>query len=233
MYKSVYDSWSQADKKRIIDDNESLSSKVDELRLELCNANLKLEELSGQKESLNQQRESLNQQREQLKNQLKNIYKTVKFSEDASIALDAYVNYKQDCETQLKELNDHFSKHKQSIDEQFRKYRSSIYVRCRNIILLISLALTCLFGSITLYLYSSNTDYIEDIQYLNEDISTMNGQIEKLNKDNKRLQSDYDEASSAISNYKSELNSFKTKYNECESTLKSSTVNNNLKNRRK
>ena len=233
MYKSIYDSWSQADKKRIIDDNESLSSKVDELRLELRNANLKLEELSGQKESLNQQRESLNQQREQLKNQLKNIYKTVKFSEDASIALDAYVNYKQDCETQLKELNDHFSKHKQSIDEQFRKYRSSIYARCRNIILLISLALTCLFGSITLYLYSSNTDYTEEI-------STMSSKIKILNKDNKQLQSDYDELSSAIINYKneiinykSELNSFKTKYNECKSTLKSSTVNNNLKNRRK
>lgn len=233
MYKSVYDSWSQADKKRIIDDNESLSSKVDELRIELYNANLKLEELNSQKESLNQQRESLNQQREQLKNQLKNIYKTVKFSEDANIALDAYVNYKQDCETQLKELNDHFSKHKQNIDEQFRKYRSNIYVQCRNIILLISLALTCLFGSITLYLYSSNSDYIEEI-------STISRKIEMLNKDNKRLQSDYDEASSTISNYKSELNSFKTelnsfktKYNECESTLKSSAINKNLKNSRK
>lgn len=226
MYKSVYDSWSQADKKRIIDDNESLSSKVDELRIELYNANLKLEELNSQKESLNKQRESLNQQREQLKNQLKDIYKTVKFSEDANIALDAYVNYKHDCETQLKELNDHFSKHKQNIDEQFRKYRSNIYTQCRNIILLISLVLTCLFGSITLYLYSSNADYIEDI-------STISSKIEKLNKDNKRLQSDYDEASSTISNYKSELNSFKTKYNECESTLKSSAINKNLKNSRK
>ena len=39
------------------------------------------------------------------------------------------------------------------IDEQFRKYRSNIYTRCRNIIMLISLVLTCLFGSITLYLY--------------------------------------------------------------------------------
>ena len=189
MYKSVYDSWSQADKKRIIDDNKSLSSKVDELRIELYNANLKIEELNSQKESLNKQRESLNQQREQLKeslnkqreslnqqreqlkeslnkqreslnkqseqlkDNLKDLYKTVKFSEDASIALDAYVNYKQDCETQLKELNDKFSKYKQNIDEQFRKYRSNIYTRCRNIIMLISLVLTCLFGSITLYLY--------------------------------------------------------------------------------
>ena len=171
MYKSVYDSWSQADKKRIIDDNKSLSSKVDELRIELYNANLKLEELNSQKESLNKQRESLNQQREQLKeslnkqreslnkqseqlkDNLKDLYKTVKFSEDASIALDAYVNYKHDCETQLKELNDKFSKYKQNIDEQFRKYRSNIYTRCRNIIMLISLVLTCLFGSITLYLY--------------------------------------------------------------------------------
>lgn len=153
MYKSVYDSWSQADKKRIIDDNESLSSKVDELRIELYNANLKIEELNSQKESLNKQRESLNQQREQLKDNLKDLYKTVKFSEDASIALDAYVNYKQDCETQLKELNNKFSKYKQNIDEQFRKYRSNIYTRCRNIIMLISLVLTCLFGSITLYLY--------------------------------------------------------------------------------
>lgn len=226
MYKSVYDSWSQADKKRIIDDNESLSSKVDELRIELYNANLKLEELNSQKESLNKQRESLNQQREQLKDNLKDLYKTVKFSEDASIALDAYVNYKQDCETQLKELNDKFSKYKQNIDEQFRKYRSNIYTRCRNIIMLISLVLTCLFGSITLYLYSSNADYIEDI-------STISSEIYKLNKDNKRLQSDYDEASSTISNYKSELNSFKTKYNECESTLKSSAINKNLKNSRK
>ena len=226
MYKSVYDSWSQADKKRIIDDNKSLSSKVDELRIELYNANLKLEELNSQKESLNKQRESLNQQREQLKDNLKDLYKTVKFSEDASIALDAYVNYKQDCETQLKELNNKFSKYKQNIDEQFRKYRSNIYTRCRNIIMLISLVLTCLFGSITLYLYSSNADYIEDI-------STISSEIYKLNKDNKRLQSDYDEASSTISNYKSELNSFKTKYNECESTLKSSAINKNLKNSRK
>lgn len=226
MYKSVYDSWSQADKKRIIDDNESLSSKVDELRAELYNANIKLEELNSQKESLNKQRELLNQQREQLKDNLKDIYKTVKFSEDASIALDAYVNYKQDCETQLKELNDKFSKYKQNIDKQFRKYRSNIYTRCRNIILLISLVLTCLFGSITLYLYSSNADYIEDI-------STISSKIEKLNKDNKRLQSDYDEASSTISNYKNEINSFKTKYNECESTLKSSAINKNLKNSRK
>ena len=229
MYKSIYDSWSQADKRQIIDDNKRLSSQVDTLQLELHSANLKLEDIDQQRESLDKQIKSLNQQREQLKDNLKDIYKTVKFSEDASIALDAYINYKQDCETQLKELNDHFSKHKQNIDEQFRKYRSNIYARCRNIILLISLALTCLFGSITLYLYSSNADYIEDI-------STISSQIEKLNKDNKKLRSDYDEASSAISNYKSEVNSFKTKYNECESTLstlKSSTANKNLKNNRK
>lgn len=219
MYKSVYNSWSQADKRKIIDDNKRLSSQIDALQSELYNANLKLE--------------GIDQQREQFKDNIKNIYKTVKLSDDENIALDAFVNYKQSCETQLEKLNDQFSKHKQNIDEQFRNYKSNIYIRCRNVILLISLLLTCLFGIITLYLYSSNTDYIEDIQYLNEDISTMNSQIEKLNKDNKRLQSDYDEASSTISNYKSELNSFKTKYNECESTLKSSTVNNNLKNRRK
>ena len=215
MYKSVYDSWSQADKRQIIDDNKRLSSQIDALQSELYNANLKLEGIDQQRESLNKQIKSLNKQREQLKDNIKNIYKTVKLSDDENIALDAFVNYKQSCETQLEKLND-----------QFRNYKSNIYIRCRNVILLISLLLTCLFGIITLYLYSSNTDYIEDI-------STMNGQIEKLNKDNKRLQSDYDEASSAISNYKSELNSFKTKYNECESTLKSSTVNNNLKNRRK
>lgn len=233
MYKSVYDSWSQADKRQIIDDNKRLSSQIDALQSELYNANLKLEGIDQQRESLNKQIKSLNKQREQLKDNIKNIYKTVKLSDDENIALDAFVNYKQSCETQLEKLNDQFSKHKQNIDEQFRNYKSNIYIRCRNVILLISLLLTCLFGIITLYLYSSNTDYIEDIQYLNEDISTMNSQIEKLNKDNKRLQSDYDEASSTISNYKSELNSFKTKYNECESTLKSSTVNNNLKNRRK
>ena len=226
MYKSVYDSWSQADKRQILDDNKRLSSQIDALQSELYNANLKLEGIDQQRESLNKQIKSLNKQREQLKDNIKNIYKTVKLSDDENIALDAFVNYKQSCETQLEKLNDQFSKHKQNIDEQFRNYKSNIYIRCRNVILLISLLLTCLFGIITLYLYSSNTDYIEDI-------STMNGQIEKLNKDNKRLQSDYDEASSAISNYKSELNSFKTKYNECESTLKSSTVNNNLKNRRK
>lgn len=226
MYKSVYDSWSQADKRQIIDDNKRLSSQVDALQLELHSANLKLEGIDQQRESLDKQIKSLNQQREQLKDNLKDIYKTVKFSEDASIALDAYVNYKQDCETQLKELNDKFSKYKQNIDEQFRKYRSNIYTRCRNIILLISLVLTCLFGSITLYLYSSNADYIEDI-------STMSSKIKNLNKDNKQLQSDYDEASSTISDYKSALNSFKTKYNECESTLKSSAINKNLKNSRK
>lgn len=226
MYKSVYDSWSQADKRQIIDDNKRLSSQVDTLQLELHSANLKLEDIDQQRESLNRQIKSLNQQREQLKDNLKDIYKTVKLSDDESIALDAFVNYKQSCETQLKTLNDKFSKYKQNIDGQFSKYRSSIYVRCRNVILLISLLLTCLFGSITLYLYSSNTDYIEDI-------STMSSKIENLNKDYKRLLSDYDEASSAISNYKSELNSFKTKYNECESTLKSNAINKNLKNSRK
>ena len=226
MYKSVYDSWSQADKRQIIDDNKRLSSQIDALQSELYNANLKLEGIDQQRESLNKQIKSLNQQREQLKDNIKNIYKTVKLSDDENIALDAFVNYKQSCETQLEKLNDQFSKHKQNIDEQFRNYKSNIYIRCRNVILLISLALMCLFGSITLYLYSSNTDYIEDI-------SNMSSKIEKLNQENKRLQSDYDEASSTISNYKSELNSFKTKYNECESTLKSSAINKNLKNSRK
>lgn len=226
MYKSVYDSWSQADKRQIIDDNKRLSSQIDALQSELYNANLKLEGIDQQRESLNKQIKSLNKQREQLKDNIKNIYKTVKLSDDENIALDAFVNYKQSCETQLEKLNDQFSKHKQNIDEQFRNYKSNIYIRCRNVILLISLLLTCLFGIITLYLYSSNTDYTEEI-------STMSSKIKILNKDNKQLQSDYDEASSTISNYKSELNSFKTKYNECESTLRSSTVNNNLKNRRK
>ena len=226
MYKSVYDSWSQADKRQIIDDNKRLSSQVDTLQSELYNANIRLEGVDQQRESLNKQIISLNQQREQLKDNLKNIYKTVKLSDDASIALDAFVNYKESCETQLKNLNDQFSKHKKAIDESFRNYRSSIYIRCRNVILLVSLILTCLFGIITYYLYSSNTDYIEDI-------STMSSKIEKLNKENKKLRSDYGEASSAISNYKSEVNSFKTKYNECESNLKSSAVNKNLKNNRK
>lgn len=233
MYKSVYDSWSQADKRQIIDDNKRLSSQVDALQLELHSANLKLEDIDQQRESLDKQIKSLNQQREQLKDNLKDIYKTVKISDDESIALDAFVNYKQDCETQLERLNDNFSKHKQNIDEQFRKYRSSIYVRCRNVILLISLLLTCLFGSITLYLYSSNTDYIEDISIISSKIDNLNKDYKRLQSDYKRLQSDYDEASSAISNYKSELNSFKNKYNECESTMKSSAINKNLKNSRK
>ena len=229
MYKSVYDSWSQADKRQIIDDNKRLSSQVDTLQSELYNANIRLEGIDQQRELLNKQIISLNQQREQLKDNLKNIYKTVKLSDDANIALDAFVNYKESCETQLKNLNDQFSKHKKTIDEQFGNYRSSIYIRCRNVILLVSLILTCLFCSIIFYQHSSNTDYIEDI-------STMSSKIEKLNKENKKLRSDYDEASSAISNYKSEANSFKTKYNECESTLstlKSSTANKNLKNNRK
>ena len=170
MYKSVYDSWSQADKRQIIDDNKRLSSQIDALQSELYNANLKLEGIDQQRESLNKQIKSLNQQREQLKDNIKNIYKSVKLSDDENIALDAFINYKQSCETQLEKLNDHFSKYKQNIDEQFRKYRSNIYVRCRNIILLISLALTCLFGSITLYLYSSNADYIEDISTISSKI---------------------------------------------------------------
>lgn len=155
MYKSVYDSWSQADKRQIIDDNKRLSSQIDALQSELYNANLKLEGIDQQRKSLNKQINSLNKQREQLKDNIKNIYKTVKLSDDENIALDAFVNYKQSCETQLEKLN-----------EQFRNYKSNIYIRCRNVILLISLLLTCLFGTITLYMYLRNTDYIEDIEYL-------------------------------------------------------------------
>lgn len=193
MYKSIYDSWTREDKRYIIEDNERLRRCIDAL-------NRKLSIMDNQLADIDEQRESLNN--------LKSMYESLKLSDDTNLALDAYVQYKKDCEAQLKELNEQLND-------------NSIVDKCKRITILSNVLLIILLGGIIFVLSAQKNSYADDIDI-------MNSSIEKLNKDNQKLQSDYNEVSisnsqltAAVNNYKNKIDDLQTSLSECEANLKS------------
>lgn len=192
MYKSIYDSWKQEDKRRILEDNENLRSRVNELDSNLRKSESELVELKKQKRT----------------------YEEVKLSNDTNLALDAFVHYKENCETQLRELN-----------ERFSKSNTNIIGKCRRVTLASNIALIVLLGSIIIGLSYQKNGYIDDIN--------------KLNSDNQKLQSDYNEVSNTVSNYKNTVSNYKntidtlkTQHSECESALESKLSKSNSKRKK-
>lgn len=193
MYKSIYDSWTREDKRYIIEDNERLRRCVDEL-------NRKLSIMDNQLADIDEQRESLNN--------LKSMYESLKLSDDTNLALDAYVQYKKDCEAQLKELNEQLND-------------NSIVDKCKRITIWSNVLLIILLGGIIFVLSAQKNSYADDIDI-------MNSSIEKLNKDSQKLQSDYNEVSisnsqltAAVNNYKNKIDGLQASLSECEANLKS------------
>lgn len=193
MYKSIYDSWTREDKRYIIEDNERLRRCIDEL-------NRKLSIMDNQLADIDEQRESLNN--------LKSMYESLKLSDDTNLALDAYVQYKKDCEAQLKELNE-------------RLKDNSTVDKCKRITIWSNVLLIILLGGIIFALSAQKNSYADDIDI-------MNSSIEKLNKDSQKLQSDYNEVSisnsqltAAVNNYKSKIDGLQASLSECEANLKS------------
>ena len=191
MYKSIYDSWTREDKRYIIEDNERLRRCIDEL-------NRKLSIMDNQLADIDEQRESLNN--------LKSMYESLKLSDDTNLALDAYVQYKKDCEAQLKELNEQLND-------------NSIVDKCKRITIWSNVLLIILLGGIIFVLSAQKNSYADDIDI-------MNSSIEKLNKDSQKLQSDYNEVSisnsqltAAVNNYKSKIDGLQASLSECEPNL--------------
>ena len=192
MYKSIYDSWTREDKRYIIEDNERLRRCIDAL-------NRKLSIMDNQLADIDEQRESLNN--------LKSMYESLKLSDDTNLALDAYVQYKKDCEAQLKELNEQLND-------------NSIVDKCKRITILSNVLFIILLGGIIFVLSAQKNSYADDIDI-------MNSSIEKLNKDSQKLQSDYNEVSisnsqltAAVNNYKNKIDDLQTSLSECEANLK-------------
>ena len=193
MYKSIYDSWTREDKRYIIEDNERLRRCVDEL-------NRKLSIMDNQLADIDEQRESLNN--------LKSMYESLKLSDDTNLALDAYVQYKKDCEAQLKELNEQLND-------------NSIVDKCKRITIWSNVLLIILLGGIIFVLSAQKNSYADDIDI-------MNSSIEKLNKDSQKLQSDYNEVSisnsqltASVNNYNNKIDGLQSSLSECEANLKS------------
>lgn len=196
--KGADENWSRAYKEDILKELNYYKDKSNKLSDELA-------DVDSLKAKLRYAKEQLDAQMQQ--------YRTLKLSEDNNLLLDAYDEYRKDCDAQLKQIDE-------SVD--------GITSRYKNINLVSISVVSVILCIILLIVNAQKNGYMDEVTELKTQITQLTENDNTAQANISKLQSELDQSKVSLSKCNSEKSSCNVNLSNCEQTVSTCKSHRNI-----